>query len=405
MGFEATVKGFATLGATYSDRCMSFRDVVAQPQAVSLLSSAIAHDRVGHAYLFHGPDGTGKRMLALRFAQALLCEEGGSDACGACRSCKNVHRLIHPDVHVLFPYPNDTDESDVMERRKRMAADPYAVLDFVRKPTLSGTAKVSNKQSTFTVERVHEELRQPMSFRPVEGRYKVAILLDVELMRVEAANAFLKLLEEPPPRTVFLLCTSRPDRVLPTILSRCQRIRLHPLEPEAIAAYLVARQQQDSTSAALLAHLADGSLSRALELADSENVLEQRDRVTAFMRTCFQLNSTKYLLEAEEMAGWGRERLKGWLILMLRWIRDLVLYRELGDAAPLVNQDQRETIKRFVGGVPLADLEGMANLVEEAIRLVERNVSVATLLKVLAFRLHFAMRTGHVQPLYLPLAG
>lgn len=384
---------------------MSFQDVVAQPQAVSLLRSALSHDRVGHAYLFHGPDGTGKRMLALRFAQALLCEAGGDDGCGQCRTCRNVQRLIHPDVHVLFPYPNDTDEADVTERKKRLAEDPYAVLDFVRKPTLSGTQKVSNKQSTFTVERVHDELRQPMSFRPVEGRYKVAILLDVELMRVEAANAFLKLLEEPPPRTVFLLCTARPDRVLPTILSRCQRIRLNPLEPEAIAAYLAERHGQDATSAALLAHLADGSISRALELAESENVLEQRDRVTAYMRTCFQLNSTKYLLEAEEMAGWGRERLKGWLILTLRWIRDLVLFRELGDAAPLVNQDQRDVIRRFVAGVPSADLEGMANLVEEAIRLVERNVSVATLLKVLAFRLHFAMRTGHVQPLYVPLAG
>jgi DNA polymerase-3 subunit delta' len=127
--------------------------------------------------------------------------------------------------------------------------------------------------------------------------------------------------------------------------------------------------------------------------------------VTAFMRTCFQFNSMKYLLEAEEMAGWGRERLKGWLTLTLRWIRDLVLFRELGDAAPLVNQDQREVIQRFVGNVPHADLEGMANLVEEAIRLTERNVNVATLLKVLAFRLHFAMRTGQVHPLYVPLAG
>ena len=197
---------------------MSWRNLIEQPRVVETLQRAVASRRVAHAYLFYGPDGVGKRAAALAFAQTLQCEQGGDDACGACRACDKVSRLIHPDVHVLLPHPSDADPADIAERLRRLAEHPYAAVDFVRRPSLKDATAASNKQAFYAVGRINAELRQSMSFRPMEGRYKVVIMTDADLMRIEAANAFLKLLEEPGPQTVFILTTSRPDRLLPTIL-------------------------------------------------------------------------------------------------------------------------------------------------------------------------------------------
>ena len=136
---------------------------------------------------------------------------------GRCLACTKVGRLLHPDVHVLLPAPKDADTDDLRARLETLAKNPYATVDFVRRPSLDDPAKTSNKQAFYPVARINDELRRAMSYRPVEGRYKVAIMTDADLLRTEAANAFLKLLEEPAPQTVFILITSRPDRLLPTI--------------------------------------------------------------------------------------------------------------------------------------------------------------------------------------------
>lgn len=383
---------------------MPWSDVLAQDRVVDALRRAMLSDRVAHAYLLHGPDGVGKRAVALRFAQALQCtrpQEG--DACGTCAACSKVARLIHPDVHVLFPQPGDASEEDVAERVALLARNPYAIIDFTRRPSLKDASKTSNKQTTYTIERIQEDVRRPMSYRPVEGRYRVAILLDVDLLRVEAANAFLKLLEEPGPDTVFVLTTTRPDRVLATIVSRCQGLRLDLLPPEAIEATLVG-QGVAPEAAPLLARMADGSLSRAFELTEQADVHAQREVILRLLREAFGRGPGLRAV-LDETSKLGREQLKGLLHLLLRWTRDLVLARSLGSEAPLVNVDQRETIQRFVQNVPQANLEAMAAVAEEALGLLERNVSTGLVVRVLTERLHAAMRRGEARPLYEPLVA
>lgn len=372
---------------------MLWTDVIDQARVKEALLRALERERVAHAYLFHGPDGVGKRAMALAFAAALQCERGERTACGRCLACTKVARLIHPDVQVLFPYPTDAAPDDLVERLQRLAENPYAAIDFVRRPSLSDPGKGTGKQAFYPVARVHEELRRPMSFKPVEGRYKVAILTDADLLRVEAANAFLKLLEEPTPQTVFILTTSRPDRLLPTILSRCQRLRFDPLPAEALAEALSSRASHPPEAAALLARMADGSFSRALELAENEDLMADRQLVLDFFRQAYTLNVDKLADLVEDLGRLGRERLKGVLGLMLRWMRDLVLFRSMGAAAPLVNVDQAEAVARFCRNVPGADLEGMVRLVEEAVELIERNVHITLTLTALAHALHGAMRS------------
>ena len=385
---------------------MDWSHVIGQERPVEALRRAVAGGRVAHAYLFHGPHGTGKRAAGLAFAQALQCEgPGGGDGrpCGACRACQKMQRGVHPDVHVLFPHPKGTSEEDRAERKELLSQNPYAEISYARRPSLSDPSDTSNKQAFYSVDRVHEELLRPMSLKPLEGRYKVALLTEAEQMHPKAANAFLKLLEEPPPQTVFLLTTAHADRLLPTITSRCQRLRFAPLGAEALAGALVRREDLDDERAQMLARMADGSYTRALELTTNGELLEHRRLVLDFFRQAYTQDATRLAEGVEEIRRLGRERAKGLLDLMLRWVRDLLLVRTLGpEEAPLVNVDQAEAAERFCENLPQADLEAMARLIEEARRLAGRNVNLGLLLTALAQALGRAMR-GRSARLYVPL--
>jgi DNA polymerase III subunit delta' len=383
---------------------MPWSDLIDQQRVTMTLRRAIESDRVAHAYLFHGPDGVGKRATALEFAAALLCERASGDACGRCLACTKASRLIHPDLHVLFPEPKDTPVEEVRERLALLAQNPYAVTDFARRPSLADPAKTSNKQVQYHVARIHDDLIRPMSFRPVEGRYRIAVITDAHLLRTEAANAFLKLLEEPGSRTVFILTTPRPERLLSTIVSRCQKVRFDLLADEAIAEALVERAGADLTHATVVARMASGSFAYALDLLQEESVMEDRLRVVNFMRNAYGRKFEELSRMLDDMASMGRERVKTLLVLLQMWIRDLIRYRATGDESGITNVDQMKAITDFCSGVPDADLEGMVLLVEEAHGLVERNVSLPLLLVVLSERLRRAMHGQHGLRLYLPLA-
>lgn len=384
---------------------MSWNDIIDQERVVAALQRAAARDRVGHAYLFHGPLGTGKRAAALEFAKVLECEHKEDEACGSCLACTKVRKLVHPDVQVMLPYPNDVSEEDVATRLKLLAREPYAETDFKRRPSLEDPGESSNKQAIYTVDRMRE-LQRMLGYAPSEGRFKVTILADVDRMRTEAANAFLKLLEEPTPRTVLILTTHRPDKLLPTISSRCQQLRFKPLAPGAIQEALAAREDVPQDEAAMLAHMADGSYTRALELRNNEELAAARELALAFFRRSYQMDVDKMLDLASEIAGRGRERVKGLLQLMLTWTRDLLLYRTTSDEQFLVNVDQRSAIRNFVENVPEARIEEMTGVLQDAISLVERNVHLELTMITLAQRLHHLMhgRTDG-ERLYQPLTA
>ena len=390
--------------------------LIGQERVAETLQRAVAAERVAHAYLFYGPDGTGKRAAALALARALECERrapGEAAPCGTCSACGKVARMVHPDLHVYLPYPKKKSTSaeppdDYGDRVRQLAEDCYAVVDYTRRPSLDDPEKTSNKQVFYPIGKVGEggmhQHMQDLRLAPSEGRVKLALFLDADLMRDEAANAFLKLLEEPTPRTVIVLATTRLDRMLPTILSRCQRVRFDPLAPEAIERALVTRQALPAERAALLARMADGSYTRATTLAESEDLARQRAHVLAFFRAAYSGDETGLDDLISDLAGLGREGLKGTLGLMLRWLRDLVLYRHAGAHAALVNVDQRQTVERFVDNVPAARLDALAALVEHAVDLVERNVNTTLVLTVLADALRAAMHGQDRRRLFAPLA-
>ncbi|WP_208426605.1 MULTISPECIES: ATP-binding protein [Salinibacter] len=387
---------------------MGWSSVLDQERVVQTLRRALTQERVAHAYLLHGPDGVGKRAVAYEMARALQCPEQADEACDACPTCRKTRRMVHPDVHVNLPHPwsqeKDRDEEDMGKRIRRLGDNPYAAIDYVRRPSLADPSETSNQQVYYRIDQVRQDIIQPMSLARGEGAYKVNILIDAEKMREEAANTFLKLLEEPPPQTVFLLTTNRPEQLLPTILSRCQQLRFDPLLPETIEQALVDREGMAPDEASMLSRMADGSYSRALELAENDALMTSRELVLDYFRAAYTQKVESLDSCIQELKSQGRERVKSVLRLMLRWMRDLLLYRTMGEEAPLVNVDQKEAVARFCNNLPDADLEGMVTLVEEAMELAERNVRVALVLTALAQGLARAMRGQEVESLYVPLS-
>ena len=383
---------------------MLWNKLVGQQRIQAALQRLITQQRIPHALLFHGPDGVGKKMAALAFAQSLQCEAGTPTACGTCAPCTKVARMIHPDVQVLFPYPGEANQDDIRSRLQRLAEDPYLPIDYVRFASEKSGGKTTSKQAIYTVARINEELRRTMSFKPVEGQYKIAILLDVERFRLEAANAFLKLLEEPGPRTVFMLLTDRPDKLLPTIISRCQLFRFDPLSPEDITRALRQTEEMDASRAEMLARMASGSYVRAISLASNEELMANRQLVVDFFRLAFSMNIDKLSDVIEALRALGRDQLIAILELMLGFVRDLLIVRASPDSDHLlINQDQRDTLKKFCENLPEADLESMVELVEEAIILIGRNVHIPLTLTVLAQQLRRAMKGQAAGKLFVPL--
>jgi DNA polymerase III subunit delta' len=208
-----------------------FADIIGQEMAVALLARALEQG-ASHAYLFSGPPGVGKTEAALAFAAGLACPEGG---CGACATCRRVQEGLHPDIEIISPEGN-----------------------FIRKEEIS-------------------EINLHAAYRPYEARAKVYIFLEADSFNIEAANAFLKTLEEPPGHVHFILVTDRPERLLPTIASRCQSVAFSSVSVPVMAADLSGRFGLRPQEAALLARLAGGNLSYARELAASDSARRQRD--------------------------------------------------------------------------------------------------------------------------------
>lgn len=381
---------------------MPWSDVVGQERAETALRAAVTSGRVTHAYLLHGDQGAGTLAAALAFGQALLCEtpqDGG--ACGTCAACLRTTRLVHPDLQLYLPYPRvgsgdkDPRPSDYTDRLAMIAEDAYRVADYRRLAKI-GDAEANPKQAEHRRRPLEETVRHDMTMHAVESGRRVGILTDVDHMRREAANSFLKLLEEPGENVVLILTAERLDGVLPTILSRCQRVRFDGLPAATVEAALVARGT-DAATAAFVARMAEGSLSRALQLRDSEALAEARGLVVQFVRASYACRPTELGPLVEQAARMGRTPLARWLGYVQTWIRDLVLLGADPGAA-VVNVDQAETLARFVAGVPQADLAGMAGLVSDAADLVEANANATLVLTALAHALQAAMH-GHRVPL------
>ena len=245
---------------------MFFKDIIGQQEVIERLIKDAQAGTVPHALLFCGPEGTGKLQTAIAFSRYLLCRDKGtaSDSCGQCPSCVKMDKLIHPDLHFVYPVINkskNSERSTVSD--EEITAWRQTVLErqyFSFEEWLSALDAENKQASIFVTE--SESILSKLSLKSVEGGYKIMIIWHAEKMNQQCANSLLKLLEEPPAGTIFILTTDAPELMLETILSRTQRIDFRRIPEQDIAERLQGPGYSlDSQTAARIAHLSGGRIS------------------------------------------------------------------------------------------------------------------------------------------------
>ncbi len=362
-------------------------DLIGQPAAVEFLRGVVAGGRFANAYLFHGPAGVGKGTAALAFARALLCERGAGapsgapglfdepipttgaalpdDACGACAACGKSASLQHPDLKFLFPVSGEEKELDstVAETIAALREDPLFVFTY---------EKAASIRLSLTRELIRE-----LGFHPFEAARRVVVVRDADRMREDQYSALLKSIEEPGPSTVWVLSSSRPNRLPATIRSRCQRVRFAALSEEAIATFLARRANVKPDAARLLAALASGSLARALTLREAEP-LKLRDEALALIEPALRGDAQGLWKASQGFMKYGRtgrETLRRMIEFHELWLRDLLRARYGAPRELLANRDREDDLRRQAQQVDAHEIRRRLTVLEEALRSIDGNVT------------------------------
>ena len=261
-----------------------FSKIIGHENIIEYFQNAIAMDKVGHAYILNGAEKSGKMMLAEAFAAALQCEEQSSAPCGQCRSCRQAENRNQPDIiYVTHEKPN-----------------------------------------TLSVKDIRTQLNGDIVLKPYSSRYKVYLVDEAEKMNVQAQNALLKTIEEPPAYAVILLLTTNADEFLPTILSRCVRLDLKAVSDEKIRAYLVEEEHIPATQADVCVAFAQGNVGKAISLAHSEDFNEMKRSVLHLVKRVDDMELHEMMQEIKKAADYKVE-IEDYLDLMMVWYRDALL--------------------------------------------------------------------------------
>lgn len=356
---------------------MLFSDITGQTLLKKRLVQTVRENRLGHAWLLFGPEGTGTLPVALAFARYILCtDRGPEDACGHCASCVKVAKYVHPDMHFSFPI-NKTKSVD----KDTLVCDDFlpdwrAFLHdnpFGRLTDWYDALDLENKQGIINIEE-SRRLAGVLNLKPFESEFKVAVIWQPEKMNAQAGNKLLKLLEEPPPNTVFILAGENPDQVLPTIASRCVPVKVPRIDDASLQAALTGKHGLPAEKAAEITRIASGSYLRAMELIHEEADANQMFiRFRDLMRLCFSRNISGLMKMADELASLTREKQKTFLEYGLRTIREsLALHFNAPDMVYVAGQEW-EFIPRFAPFVTAENIEAITRELNSAISDIERN--------------------------------
>lgn len=355
---------------------MFFRDIIGQDEAKQRLIREAKEGKIAHARLFCGPEGIGKLPLAIAYARYLSCQNPGvDDACGTCPNCMKYNKLAHPDLHFVFPVikikSKDTVSDDFLsEWRELLSQTPYFNLNIWLKEM-----GAENQQAQIYVKESDEIIRK-LNLKSSQGGYKIMIIWLPEKMNVECSNKLLKLLEEPPSQTIFLLVSEEPEMLLTTIQSRTQRFNLYGIEEKQIAQKLIQQYGILEQDAIDIAHLSEGNFLKALETIhlNEENQLFF-EMFVSLMRLSYQRKIREMKQWSETMASMGRERQKQFLQYCQRMIRENFIYNFHESSITFLNEEERHFSSRFAPFVNERNVIGIMNELSEAQRHIEQNVN------------------------------
>ncbi len=359
---------------------MSFENIIGQKRVVSILKRAITSKRMPHALLFHGDEGLGKEAVAIELAKALFCQQDDI-YCDVCSDCKRVKQLSHPDLMLIYPSPKQPKPEEVQTIRKSIMENPYFRAKLWSNPSI-------------LIDTIRG-LKKTVAMTSYENKGRVVILMDAHRMTTEAANSLLKILEEPPGKLTMILISSQSNLLLPTIVSRCQKMRFDPIAWEDIENAMIERRSIPEDRAKILARMSFGSFRRALELLD-EDLNEKQELMIEVLRKLLATDldvamTVEYLVNNED-----KKSIKELIGLMMVWFRDaMVMNVASGDdnsTGAIINYDRMETLEKFVQNLEPIDFQLVISNIEKAIELIDRNVYLNLVLLQLFFKLKENLR-------------
>ncbi|WP_421774334.1 ATP-binding protein [Gracilimonas sp.] len=366
------------------------RRIIGQSRAKEQVERMLASDRISHAYLLSGPSGVGKTAFALAFAEAINGIDHLSDL-GEYTASKKSSWFTHPDIHVFIPKPTSAKTEELRDRLELLSKDPYEIIDFSQRPSLDDDSS-KNLQAFYPIDYFRDDIRPIAKLKPNEGNRVVIILTHVETMRKETANAFLKLLEEPSDRLMFILTTESYESLLSTITSRCQHIPLGALKDREVEQGLIEVDGLDPDAAAYLARVSNGNYAMT-RFFDVSKLKENRESVVEYLRMAFSQDANGLsTLVQDWQSSQNIEGLIAMTNLIEMYIRDLMVYRETGEKKFITNIDQLDSIQKFVKALDDARLEEMITHLDKFRPALRQNVNPKLIFIVLALRFSTLMR-------------
>ena len=319
-----------------------FKDVVGHKDIITYMKNAVSQNKLSHAYIMNGQRGSGKKMLAYLFAMMLQCESGQTEPCNECRSCLQAKNGNQPDIITI----------------------------------------THEKPTSISVDDIREQLNGDIQIKPYSSPYKIYIIPGADMMTVQAQNALLKTLEEPPEYAIIILLTENADGLLSTIRSRCVMLKLRNIKDKLVTKYLIEQLQIPDYQAEICAAFAQGNVGRAIMLARSEDFNEIKNDAVQLMKYIGQMelseivsaikNITKYKLEVTD-----------YLDLMTIWYRDVLLYKATKDVNGVVFSDEIKFIKEKATKSSYEGIEIILESIEKAKTRLKANVNFELVMELL----------------------
>jgi DNA polymerase-3 subunit delta' len=359
---------------------MLFENIIGQPLVKSYLVKSAENERVPHAQLFLGAEGVGGLPMALAFSQFLVCQSPdkfkNADNCGTCDACRKAQRFIHPDIHFSFPTVGSKLSNELLpEWRVALEKTPYMNLN-----AWLDAIGAENKQGNIYAKECDEIIKK-LNLKSYEGGYKILILWMPELLGNEG-NRLLKIIEEPPANTIFILVAEQFDLVLNTIISRTQLVKLLPLPEQLIEKVLLEEFQLEPERAKLISFLAEGNYLKAQQLI-TEIVNDDDKLFVDWLRLCYRRDFQLISQWVEQISGgapiggkkYGRKDQKNFIEYGLHYLRELGVIHAIGAENAKMNAAQLAVASKMANIVPFHKIEAIRKQMETTIRYIERNAN------------------------------
>jgi DNA polymerase-3 subunit delta' len=372
---------------------MQFSQVIGQSALKERLTASIREGRIAHALMFLGPEGSGNLALALAFAQYIACPDRTEhDSCGVCPTCKKIDQHQFADLHYTFPFFNKSEGSEkttcndwIAAWRNHLKQSPYTTVDEWRNEITE-----DNKQLIMSVYEAANIIKH-LTLKSYEGGYKFQVIWMAEYLKTDTANKLLKIVEEPPEKTIFLFVANSLENILQTILSRVQVVYVPKVDDGAVLQSLM-NLGSSSEKAQEIAHFAHGDWNKALQLLHSKNPDENYAiQFQHWMRMCYKKDVPGIIRWSDEMHKLNREDQKHFLTYALDQVRQNLILNYTGADFVRLNHSEKSFSDKFAPFINDLNAEELMEEITEAFHDVSRNAYTKLVLTDLSFKLHYLL--------------